>query len=81
MKLVFTHRAERDYDALSTKLQVLVDKQFDYLVTGIRHPSLRAKKYDEGRGVWQGRVDRNYRFYFVIVNNTYVILAITKHPK
>lgn len=31
--------------------------------------------------MWQGRVTRDYRFYFSIEGETYLILAIRKHPK
>lgn len=81
MLLVITARAERDYDTLPKRLQMLADKQFDHLVNNMRHPSLHAKKYDSSQDLWQGRIDRTYRFYFVIVEDTYVILSITKHPK
>ena len=42
-------------------------KQINYLLRDIRHPSLRAKKYDEWRGIWQARVDRNTRFYYFLL--------------
>ena len=81
MNFRLTQRAERDYTALSPALQARVDKQLMLLVRNLRHPSLQAKKYDEARDVWQGRVTRDYRFYFQIDEETYVILTITKHPK
>jgi len=81
MHFFFTKRADRDFDALSPTLQVLMAKQIDFLVEDIRHPSLHAKKFDASQDVWQGRVDRNYRFYFTIAEDVYVILSITKHPK
>ena len=56
-------------------------KQVDRLVQNLRHPSLRAKKYDEAHDIWQARVTGTYRFYFVIQNGAYVLLDITKHPK
>ena len=40
-----------------------------------------AKKYDEHRDIWQGRINRDYRFYFHIEEDTYYILGITKHLK
>jgi plasmid maintenance system killer protein len=46
-----------------------------------RHPSLRAKKFEEGRNYWQARVNREWRFYFAIENDTYHILKLTPHPK
>ena len=45
----------------------------------MRHPSLRAKKYDEGTDIWQARVTKNVRFYFRIIGDTYELLSIRKH--
>ena len=50
-------------------------------MTNLRHPSLRAKKYDEARDIWQARLDENNRFYFRIEGDTYRILSIIPHPK
>ena len=52
-----------------------------YLVQDIRHPSLRAKKYDEAQDIWQARVNQDWRFYFQIEGGTYILLDIMKHPK
>jgi mRNA interferase RelE/StbE len=81
MKFRLTTRAERDYDALSPILQARVDKQLALLLQNLRHPSLRAKKYDERADIWQARVNQAYRFYFQIKEDTYEILAMTPHPK
>jgi mRNA interferase RelE/StbE len=81
MRLVLAPRAAKQYQELEPKLQALVDKQFKLLLDNLRHPSLKAKKYDEVRDIWQGRVNRDYRFYFRIRDDVYDILAITKHPK
>lgn len=80
MKLVFTARAEQDYDRLSTKLRAQADKQLDFLVHDLRYPSLHAKKYDEHRDIWQARSSRDYRVFFLITRDTYVLLALKKHP-
>jgi mRNA interferase RelE/StbE len=56
-------------------------KQIRLLATNLRHPSLRAKKYDEPRGIWQARVNDDWRFYFLIVKDTYVVLDLIPHPK
>jgi hypothetical protein len=42
---------------------------------------LHAKKYDEANDIWQARVNRSWRFYFVIRGDEYVILSIIPHPK
>jgi plasmid maintenance system killer protein len=56
-------------------------KQARFLEENLRHPSLRAKKYDEAADLWQGRVNKNWRFYFLIQEDTYYIVDIISHPK
>jgi mRNA interferase RelE/StbE len=76
MKLRLSAKAEKDYRGFDGKLKDRIDKQFNFLLSDVRHPSLHAKKYDESKDVWQGRIDRNYRFYFTIEGDT-----IIPHPK
>jgi len=47
----------------------------------LRHPSLRAKKYNEAEDIWQARVNRDWRFYFTIQGDTVIIRDIIPHPK
>ena len=56
-------------------------KQLKFLAVNLHHPSLHAKKYDEGRDLWQARVTKDWRFYFVIQNDTYIVLDVIPHPK
>jgi plasmid maintenance system killer protein len=56
-------------------------KQVTLLAGNLQHPSLHAKKYDESRDRWQARVNKNWRFYFNIVGDTYIIRDIVPHPK
>jgi len=56
-------------------------KQVGLLARDLRHPSLRAKKYDEAGDIWQARVNRDWRFYFLIVDDTYRVLRLIPHPK
>lgn len=81
MTFFLTDRAQNDYDALISRVQKLVDKQIDFLLKDIQYPSLHAKKYDESKNRWQARVNQEYRFYFQIDGDVYVIIAIMKHPK
>jgi plasmid maintenance system killer protein len=56
-------------------------KQSLLLIQDLHHPSLRAKKYDENRGLWQARVNKDWRFYFFIQDDAYLIVNIIPHPK
>jgi mRNA-degrading endonuclease RelE of RelBE toxin-antitoxin system len=81
MRFRFTNKALKQYTSLSPSLQQRFDKQLSLMLDDLSYPSVRAKKYDASQDIWQGRVTRDYRFYFHIDGDTYVILAITKHPK
>jgi mRNA-degrading endonuclease RelE of RelBE toxin-antitoxin system len=81
MRVVLTSRAARDLDGLPPRIQSTARKQLELLAQNIRHPSLRAKKYPESEDLWQGRLDRAYRFYFRIVGDEYRITTIVPHPK
>lgn len=80
MKLLYTERFRRDYGAAPLEVQGAFQKQLDFLVKNLRHPSLHAKKYDEGQDLWQARVNRAWRFYFVMKDDTYILVTLTQHP-
>lgn len=79
MHVVFTAPFQDQYRKLSADVKRKFEKQLLFLLKDMRHPSLRAKKYDEGRDVWQARVDGHYRFYFQICNDAYWMLGIMRH--
>ena len=79
MKASFTPHFQRNYQKLSKKIQAAFDKQLVYLLKNPRHPSLRVKKYDEGRNLWQARVTKNHRFYFEIKKDLYIFHEIDPH--
>ena len=79
MKVLFTVRFHRSFADAPEDIKRAFDKQLSLLLRDLRHPSIRAKKYDATR--WQGRVTRGWRFYFRIEDDTYVVLDIIAHPK
>ena len=79
MNVLFTARFERSYRDAPAVIKRAFDKQLAFLLTSLRHPSLRAKKYDDDR--WQARVTRDWRFYSRIEGDTYILLDIMAHPK
>ena len=81
MQLYYTERFRRSYADAPLRVQKQCDKQLGLLVQDLRHPSLRAKKYDETRDVWQGRVNASWRFYFKIDGDSYYLLDMIPHPK
>ena len=81
MKIFLSQKALNDYAKLTKELQKTANKQFALLLKNLNYPSLRAKKHDETKDVWQARVNKNYRFYFRIAGDVYEIITIIKHLK
>jgi len=81
MILEFTPHFKRSYRKSPIPIQRALHKQSMLLLEDIMHPSLRAKKYDEARDLWQARVNDDWRFYFRIVDNVYLVEEIKRHPK
>ena len=80
MRLDYAPQFLRSYAKAPPLVQRLFDKQAALLLQNLRHPSLRAKKYDEASDIWQARVNQAWRFYFQIRGDTYYLLNITAHP-
>lgn len=81
MNVRFTEPFLQNFRKLPPSVKGKFEKQMIFLAQNLRHPSLRAKKYNEEQDIWQARADKSYRFYFQIKQETYIILNIIKHPK
>ena len=79
MKLSYTLKFRSNFKKFPKEIRDKFYKQARFLSQNLRHPSLHSKKYDESIGIWQGRVDKDVRFYFLIENDTYVFLDIRHH--
>jgi mRNA interferase RelE/StbE len=81
MRFHYTERFRRSYQSAPRTIQQAFDRRAALLADNLRHPSLRAKKYDEAKDIWQARVTRDWRFYFRIEGDTYILLDIMAHLK
>lgn len=81
MRLDRTPHFLRAYHKAPKQIQKTFDKQVALLLENLYHPSLRAKKYGVAGDVWQARVNDDWRFYFTIVGDVYLLEEIRKHPK
>jgi mRNA-degrading endonuclease RelE of RelBE toxin-antitoxin system len=81
MKIDYVPRALKALEDAPADVRKAFFKQLRFLLQDLRHPSLNAKKYNEAEDLWQARVNRSWRFYFNIVDDTYIIRDIIPHPK
>ena len=70
MNVRFSPTCERSYTRAPARIRKLFDQKLIFLPQNLRHPSLRAKKYDEVQDIWQARVNDDWRFYFCIEGDT-----------
>jgi plasmid maintenance system killer protein len=76
-----TDRFKKSYVPAPRAVQKACEKQLLFLMNDLRHPSLHAKKYDEVNNVWQARINDDWRLYFTILHDTYILIGMTPHPK
>lgn len=81
MKLRSTTHFDRAFAKAPKAIQDAFTKKSLLLLENLRHPSLHAKKYNEGQDLWQARVTQDWRFYFLIDGDTYILQTIRRHPK
>ncbi|MEK6543012.1 MAG: hypothetical protein AABZ44_01050 [Elusimicrobiota bacterium] len=54
-------------------------RQIRRLAKDMRYPSLRVKKIQGALGIWEARVDRQYRMTFEIIGDTIYLRVIGNH--
>ena len=80
MKLKYSSHFKRNYKFLPINIRKKFQKQVDYFLVDFNYPSLCVKKYNKEKNIWQARVDKNYRFYFLIEKDVCFLLDIRSHP-
>jgi plasmid maintenance system killer protein len=91
MKWRHSDRSEADYKDAPLRSQNAFDKQARLLSANLLHPSIHVNKYwgfhfavgawQNLQITWQARVNKDWRFYFQIEDDTYIVVRIVPHPK
>ncbi|MDO8140418.1 MAG: hypothetical protein Q6358_02875 [Candidatus Brocadiales bacterium] len=84
MELFPTKTFQRDYGKLPKPIQRQLDRNLEFLLKNPYHPSLGIKKTkgEVVKGytdVFEGRINKSYRFLFVIENDVFILLRCGKH--
>jgi mRNA interferase RelE/StbE len=64
MRIERTDSFKKDYQDLPEEIKERTEKATQLLLTNPRHPSLRAKKVQGTRGIWEASVTLKYRMTF-----------------
>ena len=78
MKITIAPEAAGQLSKLPKPIQKKANKQFTFLLTNYRHPSLRARKMGDSK-TYEARIDIHYRFTFQIEEENIYILIIGPH--
>jgi mRNA-degrading endonuclease RelE of RelBE toxin-antitoxin system len=79
MRYVRTERFKKAAARLPREIQTKAAKAFMLFKENPRHPSLGVKRVQGMPGVWEGRVDVNYRFTFHYEGDVCVFRNIGPH--
>jgi mRNA-degrading endonuclease RelE of RelBE toxin-antitoxin system len=79
MRYVRTERFKRAAARLPREIQAKAVKAFMLFKENPRHPSLGVKRVQGIAGVWEGRIDANYRFTFHYEGDACVFRNIGPH--
>lgn len=79
MRIRWTRHFTEDFRRLSQDVRIHAEKTIRLLKENPRHPSLRAKKMEGTRGIFEARVSRSHRMTFHLEEDTIVLRRIGTH--
>jgi len=79
MQLIQTTHFKRDYKKLPSSIQKRTDEKLKLLIQNISYPSLRVKRVQKYKGVFEGSITKDYRFFFQITTEGFILLRAEKH--
>jgi addiction module RelE/StbE family toxin len=81
-KIRFTRRFLKSFARLTASVQGKIKKQIALLAENPRHPSLQSKPIQGATGIYEARVDRDYRMtYERDADDTLVLRVVAKHDE
>jgi addiction module RelE/StbE family toxin len=81
-RIRFTRRFLKSFNALPVEIREKVKKQLALLADDPRHPSLQTKPIQGASGIYEARVDSNYRLTYERDEDDMLVLrVVAKHDK
>ena len=78
-ELVFTETFKKNYGDLPPSLQNRFDRKLELFLQDPKHPSLNIHRYHGREDVWEGYVNKAYRFTFFITQIAITFRNIGPH--
>lgn len=81
MEILFTEQFEQAYGKLNNVEKRSVRKSLALLGDNRKHPSLRVKKMEGTKGIWEARPSKRLRMTFEMSGGTIVMRNVGEHDK
>ena len=81
MEIVFTEQFEQAYEKLTSVEKQSVRKALALLGGNLRHSSLRVKKMEGRKNIWEARPSKRLRMTFEIAGEIVVMRNLGEHDK
>jgi mRNA-degrading endonuclease RelE of RelBE toxin-antitoxin system len=79
MRIQRTDRFLKDFGGLPGGVQKQALRKLALLGDNLAHPSLRIKRVRSRTGVYEGSINMDYRFLFLIEGDTCTLLRVGRH--
>ncbi len=79
MRIITTKPFDRDFVSLSSEVQKRLKEKLTLFITNPFHPSLRVKKMEDPRDIWEASITMNYRFTFTRNREIIILRRVGTH--
>ena len=79
MKINYAPKFRKDYSKLSKIIQGQADKKLKIFIQNKKHPLLRVHKIKSTKNIFEGSVNKNYRFTFCFIGGVCILRRIGPH--
>lgn len=81
MEVLFTEQFEQAYEKLTKAEKRSVRKALGLLGDNPKHPSLRVKKMEGRKDIWEARSTKRIRMTFGMTGETIIMRNVGEHDK
>ncbi len=81
MEIHFTEQFEQAYEKLTNAEKRSVRKALTLLGDNLKHPSLRARKMEGSKNIWEARPSKRLRMTFEMAGETILMRNVGEHDK
>ena len=81
MEILFTEQFEQAYENLTNVEKRSVCKALTLLGNNLKHPSLRVKKMESRKNIWEARPSKRLRMTLEMAGETIFMRNVGEHDK